>query len=410
MLLYVFWCRLYQAVFRAVSPLLPWREPQLISGPGSIRSLPELMRREKLNHPLVVTDASLVRIGLTEELLGIFRAEQVPFTLYDETVVNPTVENIEKGAELYRSSGCGCLLAFGGGSPMDCAKGIGARIARPKKPLHRMRGVLKVRRRIPPLIAVVTTAGTGSETTLAAVISDPRTHEKYPVNDHVLIPRYAVHDPELTLGLPRSLTASTGMDALTHAVEAYIGRSCTRRTEADSIEAVSLILTYLPRAYEDGSNLQARERMLTAAYLAGRAFTRAYIGYVHAMAHTLGGFYGVPHGLANAVLLPHVLTRYGAAAERRLAALARKSGVAAENDTDAQASGKFIERIREMNRSMRIPEYLGEQIRDEDIPQLAAHAASEANPLYPVPRILSKRELAELFFTAADRSGSAGEA
>ena len=278
---------------------------------------------------------------------------------------------------------------------MDCAKGIGARLARPKKSLAKMEGILRVMRKLPLLIAVPTTAGTGSETTLAAVITDEKTHHKYAINDFNLIPDYAVLEPQVTVGLPPLLTATTGMDALTHAVEAYIGRSTTRQTRAASIEAVRLIFANLQTAYKDGHNLTARANMLHASYLAGTAFTKSYVGYVHAVAHSLGGCYGIAHGLANSVLLPIVLTAYGEAAHKKLAALARAAGISS-SASDKDAANAFIAQIKEMNRSMNIPTTLS-GIRKEDIPMLAHYADHEANPLYPVPILWDAEKLSEIY-------------
>ncbi len=394
--LYTGYCRFYQLVLKVVSPLLPWREPDLLEGPDSLHRLPALMRERGLLKVLIVTDRSIIGLGLLEPLLEGLKAQEIAYVIFDETVPNPTIGNIESGLRMFHAAGSQCLLAFGGGSPIDCAKGIGARAARPHKSLARMKGILKVGRRIPPLIAVPTTAGTGSEATLAAVVSNPDTHEKYPINDHALIPHYAVLDPLLTVSLPPSITASTGMDALTHAVEAYIGRSGTRETDRDSIEAVKLILGNLTEVFRNGNAVKGRGNLLKAAYLAGKAFTRAYIGYVHAMAHTLGGFYGMPHGLANSIILPHVLEFYGNSAVRRLADLARKSGAAAVDLPDSEAASVFIKRIKEMNRKMDIPEFVS-GIEEKDVPLLVRRALAEANPLYPVPRILDRREMTELF-------------
>ena len=333
-------------------------------------------------------------------------------------MANPTVANVEAARRLYLDAGCRAIIAFGGGSSMDCAKACGARIARPNKPLAKMEGLLHVMRPLPLLIAVPTTAGTGSETTLAAVITDGESHHKYPINDFALIPPYALLDPEVTVGLPPQLTATTGMDAMTHAVEAYIGGSTTRGTRQAAVEAVRLILESLPVAYASGGDRTARAHMLRAAYLAGTAFTKSYVGYVHAVAHSLGGQYGIAHGLANAVLLPEVLEAYGPAAHKRLGRLAVEVGVASVNDTPAQASAKFIAKLRKMNADMGIPRTL-EGIREEDLPALARHADHEGNPLYPVPVLMDANELQALYRlvmpkteentndAAADRTGGA---
>ena len=273
----------------------------------------------------------------------------IDFLVYDDVVCNPTIDNVEAARYLYLKEGCDCLIAFGGGSSMDCAKACGARLARPNKPIPKMRGILKVMRRTPLIVAVPTTAGTGSETTLAAVITDGQTHYKYPINDFPLIPSYAVLDWKVTAGLPKHITSTTGIDALVHATEAYIGRSTTKETRACAVEAVDLIRRHLKRACDEPSNQEARQAMLHAANRAGLAFSKSYVGYVHAVAHSLGGQYGIPHGLANAVICPYVLEMYGPACHKRLGELARLSGVAPTQASDEQASHIFIEWFRELN-------------------------------------------------------------
>jgi len=395
-ILFKAYCRIYQAVFRIVVPLLPWRKPELIEGENSLLKLPVFIKSKGIKKVLIVTDKGISSLGLVEPLKEGLEKEGIAYAFYDKTVPNPTIDNIEEAAALYRENGCEAIIAFGGGSPMDCAKGVGARIARPDKPIPKMKGVLKVLRKLPPLFAIPTTAGTGSEATLAAVITNSETHEKYPINDVVLIPRYAVLDPILTKGLPKHITSTTGMDALTHAVEAYIGRSNTRETEDMAKKAVKLIFDNLKEAYDNGSNLEARRNMQFAAYYAGVAFTRAYVGYVHAVAHTLGGMYNVPHGLANAVILPVVLEAFGESAHKRLAELADVAGITSEGETDEQKANKFIAAIKEMNAYMQIPTAI-KGIKDEDLPILAKRAFKEANPLYPVPRLMGLDEITKIF-------------
>jgi alcohol dehydrogenase class IV len=314
--------RIYQNAFKLAMPLLPWRKPTLIEGQGSVKRISEVLQSLQVDNVLIVTDGMLMKLGLLDSMLAAFDNAGIKGAIYDKTVPDPTVENVEEALQMYHQMGCKAIVAFGGGSPMDCAKIVGARVARPNKPIGKMQGVLKVIKKIPTLIAVPTTAGTGSEVTLAAVISNTATLEKYPINDFCLIPHYAVHDPELTLKLPPQITAPTGMDAMTHAVEAFIGNSNTNETRANALEAVALIHRYLLLAYSQPENMEARAGMLTASYKAGVAFTRAYVGYVHAIAHTIGGFYKVPHGLANAIIMPHVLEYYGEAVHGRLATLA----------------------------------------------------------------------------------------
>jgi len=388
--------RVYQSVFRAVSKLLPWREPVLIEGENSITRLPKYIKDEGIDHVLIVTDGVITSLGLMDGLLKGLADESVQYTIYDKTVPNPTVDNIEEALTLYHSNHCRGIVAFGGGSPMDCAKGVGARVARPNKSVSRMKGVLKIRKRIPTLFAVPTTAGTGSEATLAAVISNRETHEKYPINDTSLIPHYAVLDPVLTLGLPAHITSTTGLDALTHAVEAYIGRSNTDFTRKLSRDAVTLIFENLYTAYSEGSDLNARKNMQKAAYFAGVSFTRAYVGYIHAVAHTLGGFYGTPHGLANAVMLPIVLEYYGESVHGPLSELSDLTGISSPEDSIKEKSDKFIRAIRELNAKMKIPLKI-QGIKEEDIPLMVDRAYKESNPLYPVPRIFSKTDFTNIF-------------
>ncbi|MGN0527192.1 MAG: iron-containing alcohol dehydrogenase, partial [Acutalibacteraceae bacterium] len=258
---------------------------------------------------------------------------------------------------------------------------------RPNKTPSQMRGQLKVLKKIPPFFAVPTTAGTGSETTIAAVISNPDTHEKNAINDPCLRPMYAVLDPELTIGLPPHITSTTGIDALTHAVEAYIGLSNTKQTEEDARIATKLIFENIKTAYEDGKNIEARENMLVGSFHAGLAFTRAYVGYVHAIAHNLGGMYGIPHGLANAVILPYVLDYFGETAYKRLAELSDIAGTSGAACGDRDKAKNFIAAIRKLNSEMNIPDKF-DCIKDEDIQLIAERALKEANPLYPVPKIM----------------------
>ena len=264
-----------------------------------------------------------------------------------------------------------------------------------------MAGILRVWRRLPTLIAIPTTAGTGSETTVAALITDSATHHKYALMSFPLIPHYAVLDASLTYSLPSHLTATTGMDALTHAVEAYIGRSTTRQTRKLALDATKLIFENIETAYYKGSNHAARENMLIASHKAGLAFTKSYVGYIHAIAHSLGGRYGTPHGLANAVVMPYVLDAYGASVYKKLKKLGLAAGVCDASDSPEVAAKKFIAAIRALNTKMNIPSHLYD-IRDSDILKLAKHAEKEANPLYPVPKILTKRELADFYYKIGD--------
>ena len=380
-------CRTYQGIFRVAVNFLDWTEPQLVKGAGSVKKLPEVVKANGHNRVLVVTDKGLMGLHLLDGLFEGLDKAGVKYFVYDGTQPNPTIDNIEEARKIYADNNCSAVIAFGGGSPMDCAKVAAARIAKPKKSVQQMRGTLKILKKLPTIYAVPTTAGTGSETTIAAVVSDPSTHEKYALQDPVLRPKYAVLDPELTIGLPPHITSTTGMDALTHAVEAYIGHSNTKQTEKDAIIATKLVFENIETAYKDGKNVEARENMLVASFHAGLAFTRAYVGYVHAIAHNLGGMYNIPHGLANAVILPYVLDYFGETAYKRLAELADVAGVSGAAQGDRDKAKNFIAAIRKLNETMGIPDKF-EQIKDEDIQLIAERALMEGNPLYPVPKIM----------------------
>lgn len=401
-------CRIYQTAFRMVLPILPYREPEIVD---SCAGIDRILKKEKVNSVLIVTDKGIVENGLTVPITEVLKSAGVAYTVYDQTRPNPTVHNVEDACALYLENHCNGLIAVGGGSSMDCAKAVGARVVYPKKSIGKMKGILRVLRPLPTLIAIPTTAGTGSETTLAAVITDSEKHHKYALMSFPLIPHYAVLDPELTCTLPKSLTATTGMDALTHAVEAYIGRSSTRETRRLALDAVKLVFENIETAYEDGQNRTARGNMLQASYKAGAAFSQSYVGYIHAVAHSLGGQYGTPHGLANAVIMPYVLEAYGETVWKKLHRLGMAAGVCTAEQSDQEATEVFIHAIRELNRNMGIPDTLS-GIREEDIPTMAGNAEKEANPLYPVPRLMTAKELETFYYQIAgleinhDRAGN----
>lgn len=384
------YCRAYQGVFRVATKFLDWSEPELIKGAGSVKKLAEVVKKNGHDSVLVVTDKGLMNLHLLDGMFEELEKNGVRYTVYDGVQPNPTIPNIEEAKKLYEQNGCKAIIAFGGGSSMDCAKAAGARVVRPNKSVRQMRGTFGVLKKLPTLYAVPTTAGTGSESTITAIVSDPETHEKYGIHDPNLRPAYAVLDAELTVGLPPHITSTTGMDALTHAVEAYIGQSNTAKTAEEARIATRMIFDNLETAYRDGKNIEARENMLEASYHAGIAFRQAYVGYIHAIAHNFGGMYGTPHGLANAVIMPYVLDWYGDSAHKRLAELADVGGIVTTEKTDAEKAALIIRKIREMNRDMNIPEHL--EVKEKDVETIAERAMYEGNPLYPVPRIMNKAQ------------------
>ena len=392
------YCRSLQKAFHLVLPILPYTKPEQLK---SMEELPESLKEKQISRVLLITDQGIRSCGLIDPLEKLFEQNSIQCYIYDKTVANPTDVNVEEARKMYEENRCEAIIGFGGGSSMDCAKAAGARIARPKKELAKMEGILRVHKKLPLLIAIPTTSGTGSEVTLAAVITDSKTHHKYPISDFCLIPKYAVLDPKITCSLPPFLTACTALDALTHAVEAYIGNSTIAETRRDAEEAVRLIFLSIKRAFDNGKDLEARKNLSQAAYLAGNAFSKSYVGYVHAVAHSLSGKYNVPHGFANAVLLPNVLDAYGMTIHKKLARLAVVAGLAESTDSDSFAAAKFIRTIREMNRYFGIPAYIKE-VQKEDIKELAKIADKEANPLYPVPKLMDAKQLEGFYETVRE--------
>ena len=390
----VIWCRTYQSVLKIVNYFVGYRMPECLEGPGKIRELGAFLKKKGINDVLVVTGSGMVRRGQVRPMLEGFNENGIRYTVKTFDATDPTSEDVEEGYEAYQAGGCKSIVALGGGSRIDCAKAIAARVARPRKTVAQLQGILKVHRSVVPFVAIPTTAGAGSETTVAAVITDSVTHRKAAISDPALIPQYAVLDPELTVDLPPHTTATTGMDALAHAVEAYTNKTYNTKLENHlAREAVRLIHGNILRAVENGADLEARQNMQRGAFYAGRAFTRGCVGYVHAIGHTLGGLYGVAHGLAMAVLLSPVMRAYGTSAHRRLAELADVCGIGGE--TDAEKADAFLRWIEETNRKMGLPDKF-DMIRDGDIDRMITWAQKEADPLYPVPVVWGREDFRHL--------------
>lgn len=389
-----FYCRVYQGVFRMSLPILPYREPELLMNNDE---LVKVLLDNGKNNILLVTDKGIRGLGLTKTLEDAILEKKINLFVFDDVIPNPTTKNVADCLTMYHDNKCDAIIALGGGSVMDCAKATGARVACPKKSLKQMKGVLKVGKKLPLLIAVPTTAGTGSETTLAAVITDAETRHKYAINDFPLIPRYALLDANLTVGLPKHITSTTGMDALTHAIEAFIGRSTTKSTRNAAKFAVKTIFDNILEVYENPTNLKAREEMLKASYYAGVAFTKSYVGYVHAIAHSLGGKYNIAHGLANAIILPYVLKKFGKKIHKKLWELGVHAGLFDDKTSKSDGAKIFIEKIEELNKKMNIPTSISE-IKEEDIKALAKTAEHEANPLYPVPVLWTEKDLEKIYY------------
>ena len=373
---------------------IPIPQPTLLVGPGSSARLGQAVAGFGHAKILIVTDAVIAKLGLLKPLTDALRAGGAQYAVFDEITPDAPIPLIERGIDFYREHDCDAIVAFGGGSSMDASKAIAVAIAT-GKPLRELAGYLKAGMRNPVKIyAVPTTAGTGSEVTVAAVIADPERQAKLVIIDPRLVPKMAALDPALMTGLPPHITAATGIDALTHAVESFVGRWTTTYSEGMSLSAVGLIFENLPIAYRDGKNLAAREKMSLASTYAGFAFTRANVGYVHAIAHQFGGRYHTPHGLANAILLPHVLRYSLPAITDRLALLAVRARVGSEDEGEDVLAQKFVDAVQQLNDELGIPRHL-DALREEDIPALAKAACAEGNT-YPVPRYMTQRTCEDL--------------
>jgi len=394
------------AVTALASRLIPDRVPMTLLGAGSSRDLCAAIAQAGVKKLLIVTDAMLVQLGLVGQITSCLDGNGVASFVYDGVEPDPTSDHVAAGLAMLRSHGCDAILAVGGGSPMDAAKIIAAAATNPK-PLRKLEGLLKVRRTPVPLYAIPTTAGTGSEVTIAAVVSDPVTHAKKFFVDPKLLPLMTALDPSLMTGLPPAITAATGMDALTHAIESYLSKTSNAQTERWAAAAIRLIFANLPRAYADGSDIDARRAMALASYYAGLAFTRTSVGYVHAIAHQLGAHYRTPHGLANATVLPHVLEFSMGPARKRIADMARMIDLPGRDE--AALASAFLGKVRELARTVGISPTLA-SLKAEDIPSLARDALAEAHMNYPVPRYMETADCEQLISRLLPSDGAASRA
>ncbi|MEF1250155.1 iron-containing alcohol dehydrogenase [Vibrio owensii] len=382
----------YTNGLKVAAYVLPLPKPTLFSGPGSIHELTEAIADLGFKKLLLVTDEGLVKIGMAEQVAESARTRGLEVALYAEVKPDPTYDQVERGLNVYLESGCDAILALGGGSAMDCAKVIAARVTN-KKSIKRLAGLFRVWRTPAPLFVIPTTSGTGSEVTVAAVVSEPDTHHKTPLMDPKLVPLMAALDANLLVGLPAKITADTGIDALTHAIEAYISRNATTETKAYSVAAIKLIFQYLPRAVEEGSDIQARQKMAMASYYAGLAFTKASLGYVHAFAHNLGAKYGLPHGMANGLALLPVLRFSFTEIELQLTALS-EALIDAQSEAMPNAQA-FLDRLEGLYNEIGI-EQTSSLLKTSDTDELVTLILKEAHWNYPVPKFMNEEECAQL--------------
>lgn len=373
--------------------------PQSLMGPGCLNEAGAEIKSLGFKKALIVTDEVLCDIKLVDKLTGVLDTNDIQYAIYNKTKPNPTVTNVNEGLELLKEEGCDFVISFGGGSPHDCGKGI-ALLATNGGDIKDYEGVNMSPKPQLPLVAINTTAGTASEMTIFSIITDEERHIKMALVDKHLNPIMAVNDPLLMTAMPKSLTAATGMDALTHAVEAYVSTAATPITDACALMAMKLISNHLRDAVADGSNEEARDKMAYAEYLAGMAFNNAVLGYVHAMAHQLGGFYDLPHGVCNAVLLPHVQEYNAQVVPGKLKEVAEAMGVDVSKMTAEEGAQAAISAIKELSKDIDIPQGLIPLgVKDEDITILAENALKDACG-FTNPKQATLKEIETIFKNA----------
>ena len=395
-IIYKLYCRTFQFCLKLALPFLPYKNPIILNNILDVGD--ELIKNNKKN-PIIIVDKIIYELGLVKSLEDKLKELHYKYSIFTNVVVNPTTNSVEKALMLYKANSCDSIIAIGGGSAIDLAKGMGALIAKKNKILSQLKGILHIRKKIPLLFAIPTTAGTGSETTLACVIVDSETRHKYAINDFPLIPKYAVLDANMTMTLPQNLVATTGMDALTHAIEAYIGKSGNKNTRKDAKQAIKLIFSNIEKSYFD-TDIEARKNMLYASHLAGRAFSKAYVGNVHSIAHSLGEKYNLPHGLCNAVILPYVLKEYGKSIYKKIKQISLYCGFVDDNVSLEDTYNLFINKIIDLNKKMNIPNHL--PINGADIDEMVNYAYKETNPLYPVPELWNKEKFKKIYMLVGD--------
>ncbi|NLW82729.1 MAG: iron-containing alcohol dehydrogenase [Desulfovibrionales bacterium] len=374
-------------------------------GIGASKQIPEKIKALGGSKPLVVTDKGITGCGLTKQITDLLDAAGMKYEVYDETIPNPTDNNVHAGVEVYKKKKCDSLISLGGGSSHDCGKGIGLVVANGGK-IHDFEGVDKSTKPMPPYLAVNTTAGTASEMTRFCIITDTSRKVKMAIVDWRVTPGIAIDDPMLMVGMPPALTAATGMDALTHAVEAYVSTIATPMTDACAQKAIELIAKYLRKAVANGKDIEAREGMCFAQYLAGMAFNNASLGHVHAMAHQLGGFYDLPHGECNAILLPHVERANMNAKLERFVDMARFLGENVDGLSIRAAAEKCLDAIKQLSTDVGIPSGLielgkryGKNVKKEDIAIMTGNAQKDACGLTN-PRCLKDADVVAIYEAA----------
>lgn len=377
-----FLLRIRQALFSPIQKIQLYMQPKMIKGEHALLDLVDVLKEKHLTHYMIVTTPGFIKRGTLQSFFDALNQNDIQYSIFHDVKPDPEICDVEKLKEMYIKDGCQALIAIGGGSVIDCSKAALGCVQMKKLDVTTVLHTGRVSKQLPLLIAVPTTAGTGSEVTVGAVITDPIKKRKYAISHLFLIPKYAVLDSSLLVSLPTKMTAYTGMDALTHAIEAYINCFNNRKTNEYALCAIKSIFQYLVPSFENGLNKHYRLELLEASYNAGVAISNNYVGYVHAIAHGIGGMYHLQHGMINATILPIVLEEYGSAVVGKLAKIADVVGITGTTDQDK--SKQFIQKLKDLNQIFSIPTSIPE-IQEEDIHYLAIGAEKEGNPSYPTP-------------------------
>ena len=384
------YCRVFQFFIKIGQRIVKFRIP---NQGNSIDEIPDVLIRKKLKHPIIVASKSVSKMPEFKSFLETLKRESISYEIYTAITPDPTIESIENLADFYINYNCDSIISIGGGSVIDASKAMGVLVTNSTKNLTKFRGVLKVHKAMPYFIAIPTTAGTGSEATIASVITNEKTKEKFSISDGHLIPNLAILDNRLLKTLPKEIIAITGMDAFTHALEAFISDSHRHLADEYAIKSLKLIKDNLIPFYNDSNNDEARSNMLNASFYAGVAFTRSFVGYVHSLAHAVGGEYHKPHGYCVSIFLPYVLKAYGKKIYKRLAIISDNLELIDKSKDVKEKAEAVINFIIDIEKKLNLDLSFKGLIKEEDYNALAKHASKEANPLYPVPKLLSKNEL-----------------
>lgn len=377
-----FLLRVRQAIFSPIQKTQLYMQPRMIKGEHALLDLVDVLKEKHLTHYMIVTTPGFIKRGTLQSFFEALTQNDIQYSIFHDVKPDPEISDVEKLKEMFIKDGCQALIAIGGGSVIDCSKAALASVPMKNLDVKTILHTGRVSKQLPLLIAIPTTAGTGSEVTAGAVITDPIKKRKYALSHLFLIPKYAVLDSSLLTSLPAKMTAYSGMDALTHTIEAYINCFNNRKTNEYALCAIKSIFQYLVPSFEDGLNMQYRLELLEASYNAGVAISNNYVGYVHAIAHGIGGMYHLQHGMINAIILPIVLEEYGGAVVGKLATIADVVGITGATDQDK--SKQFIQKLKDLNQIFSIPTSIPE-IQEEDIHYLAIGAEKEGNPSYPTP-------------------------